>query len=90
MLLKRILVVSVVASLGVVIAACSDDAGDACEHLNEICASKEGFQKADCSKAEAEYDKLSDSDKEKSDKVIECIMDKDSCDDAIKCALSGG
>jgi hypothetical protein len=90
MLLKKILVLTVVGSLAVVIAACSDDAEDACEHINEICASKQGFQKADCSKSADEYDKLSDSDKEKADKMVECIMDKDGCDDALKCALTGG
>lgn len=84
-MLKKIIVVSVVASIALLCAACSSDAEDACEHLNEICASKQGFTKMDCAKSKADYDKLSDADKEKSDKIIECIMDKDSCDQAAAC-----
>ncbi len=66
--------------------ACSKDVEDACEHLNEICSSKQGFQKLDCSKAKSDYDKASDADKEKSDKIKDCVLDKDTCDQALTCA----
>lgn len=88
-MLKKIIVLSLVGSVAFLAAACGDDAEDACEHINEKCGSVQGFQKQDCSKAEENYDKLSDSDKEKADKQIECIMDADNCEGIAKCATSG-
>lgn len=90
MFFKKIVTVSVVAAIALAAAACSDSAEDACEHINEKCASQEGFTKADCSKSNDEYDKLSDSDKEKADKIKDCIMDADACTAIIACATSGG
>jgi hypothetical protein len=87
MFLKRMLIVSAVASLGLLTAACSHDAQDACNHINDICKSQQGFQSADCSKANDQYDKLSDSDKKKEDDLISCVMDANACSDAVKCAL---
>lgn len=85
-MLKKIIVLSLVGSIALLVAACGDDAKDACEHTNEKCASQQGFQKQDCSKAEENYDKLSDSDKEKADKQVECIMDANDCAAIIACA----
>lgn len=89
MILKRIVIVSMVGTFALLTAACSDDSKDACEHVNEVCASQQGFTKQDCSKADESYDKLSDSDKEKADKQIECIMDADTCEAVTKCAMGG-
>lgn len=90
MIVKKAVVVSIVGTLALLIAACSDSAEDACEHINELCASQEGFQKNDCSKSNDEYDKLSDSQKEGADKIKDCIMDAENCEAAIKCATTGG
>jgi hypothetical protein len=89
MLAKRILVVSIVASLGLLTAACSDDAEDACEHINEVCASQQGFTKQDCSKSSENYDKLSDAEKEKADKLVDCVMDADTCTAVTACVTAG-
>lgn len=86
MLLKRILIASIVASLGVLTAACSDDAEDACEHIKEVC--KEASGSSDCSKANDEYDKATDAQKEAYDKIIECVMDAENCEAVAKCSSS--
>lgn len=82
---KKVLVVSLVASLTLLVMACSADAEDSCERANELCASRAGFVKSDCSRSSDDYDKLSDAQKEKADRVIECIDDADSCDEVVKC-----
>lgn len=86
MLLKRILIASVVASVAILTAACGNDAEDACNHIKEKC---EQLKSLDCSKANDEYDKLSDSDKEKQDKIIDCVMDADTCEAIGKCGVGG-
>ncbi len=88
-MLKKIVVVSLVASIALLTMACGDDSEDACEKVNELCASQQGFTKADCSKSGDKYDALSDAEKEKSDKVADCIDDATTCEGAIKCATSG-
>jgi hypothetical protein len=85
-MLKKTLVICFVSLIALLTVACSDDSEDTCEHLNEICASKMGYQKIDCSTVNSKYDSASDAEKEKSDKVNECINDTDSCDTAIACA----
>lgn len=84
-LIKRIVIASLVACFALLTAACSDDVEDACEHTNELCASKAGYQKADCAKQNDAYDKLTDAQKEKADKQVECAMDADTCDGVIAC-----
>jgi hypothetical protein len=84
MLLKRIAIVTVAATIGFLSAACSDDSEDACKHINDVCKLK-----LDCSKANDDYDKLSDADKEKQDKAIDCVMDADTCDAIQKCGVGG-
>lgn len=89
-MLKKIVVVSLVALVTLLTVACGNDAEDACEHINELCSSQEGYVKGDCSKSSDDYDKLSDADKEKADKIADCINDADNCDAAVKCAFTGG
>jgi len=84
---KKAIVVCTTAIVVLLCTACSKDAEDACEHMNELCGTQEGFTKADCSKSKDDYDKLSDADKEKSDKMVECIMDANTCEAAVGCAL---
>ncbi len=86
---KKIVVVSLVACIALLTMACGDDSEDACEKVNELCASQEGFSKADCSKSSDKYDALSDADKEKADKAADCIDDATTCEGAIKCAAGG-
>ncbi|MBX3227858.1 MAG: hypothetical protein KIT84_22880 [Labilithrix sp.] len=87
-MLKKIIVVSLVASIALLTVACSNSAEDACEKVNELCESQQGFQKSNCSESSDKYDKLSDAEKEKADKQADCIDDAKTCDDAIKCALA--
>jgi hypothetical protein len=88
-MLKKIIVLSVVSTIALLSMACSDDAEDACEHINEKCASQQGFTANDCAKSNDEYDKLTDAQKEQADKLIECVMDKDSCEAITGCLTSG-
>lgn len=83
---KKVIIACAVACVSLLSVACGNDIKSACEHTNDICGSTQGFQKIDCNKAEEEYDKKSDADKEKSDKAAECILDKDKCEDIVSCA----
>lgn len=85
-------ILAVFAGLIVLAAACGNSSKDACEHMNELCASSQSGPKvtADCSQAESKYDSLSDADKEKADKANDCINDATTCEAALKCALGSG
>jgi hypothetical protein len=87
-MLKKIVVVSIVAIITALTMACGNGAEDACDTINEKCASQQGFTKQDCSKASDDYDKLSDADKEKADKYIDCVDDASDCAAIIACAAS--
>ena len=89
-MLKKIIVLSLVSTVALLSMACSDDAEDACEHINEKCASQQGFTANNCGTANDEYDKLTDAQKEQADKLIECVMDKDDCAAITTCLTSGG
>ena len=84
-MLKKTLVLGFVSLITLLIVACGNSTKDACEHVNEVCASKQGFTKSDCSQAEAKYDALSDADKEKADKIADCVNDADTCDAVLAC-----
>lgn len=61
------------------------DTEDACEHINNLCANEDGFRKHDCSNSNADYEKLSSSDKELADTIVPCIMNAESCTSAFQC-----
>ena len=50
-----------------------------------MCEDEEGFRTQDCSNSNAEYAKLSASDKELADGVAVCIMSAKSCTKAFEC-----
>ena len=61
------------------------EAEQACEHINDVCDKEEGFETQDCSSSNAEYEKLSASDKELADDIAVCIMKARSCKSAFQC-----
>ena len=61
------------------------DAEAACEHINDVCKKEPSFEEQDCSASKAEYERLSDSDKELADAVAACIMDAEACKSAFEC-----
>ena len=61
------------------------EAEEACEHINDVCEKEEGFETQDCSSSNAEYEKLSNSDKELADDIAVCIMKAKSCKNAFRC-----
>lgn len=61
------------------------DPEDACEHINVVCANEEGFRNQDCSTSNAQYEKLSDADKEIADAIVPCIMGSKTCKSAFQC-----
>ena len=63
----------------------SYDPEDACEHINDVCASEAGFKKQNCSNSNAAYEKLSASEKEIADEVGDCIMSSQGCTAAFQC-----
>ena len=63
----------------------ANDTEDACEHINKVCAKEDGFTKQDCSSSNADYEKLSDADKEIADAIVPCIMGAKSCKTAFEC-----
>lgn len=86
---RSLTVVTVLAGIGLLAAACGNDAKDACERVNELCASQPSF-KLDCSTSEDGYDKASDAEKEKADKAFDCVDDAKSCDAAVACLFAAG
>lgn len=89
---------SVLSALMMVIACSNDapeedgalkhDAAAACEHINEVCVSVEGFEGQDCSSSNADYDKLSPTDKAVADSIAPCVMASKSCQSALTCMRS--
>jgi hypothetical protein len=92
---EKLVIASLVAGLASLAAACSNDteeapkakqdAAAACAHINEVCASTEGFQPQDCSSSNAEYEKLSPTDKAVADSVAPCVIASTSCQSALNC-----
>src|SRR5258707_94945 len=85
-----------IAGLVAATAACSSDtkkdaasssqgAEAACEHINNVCASTQGFSKQDCSNSNASYAKLSAAEKAKADAIAPCVLAANSCQPAINC-----
>ena len=66
-------------------AAPAHEARAVCEHINDVCKSEAGFKTQNCSGSNADYDGLSDADKEVADGIAACIMDAKSCSSAFKC-----
>lgn len=98
--IQRIAIALVAAGLVTVVAACSGDEEEggsskqqgpaaACEHLNDVCASTDGFRKQDCSSTNASYATLSESDKERTDAIVPCVMAAKSCQPALDCIRGG-
>ena len=61
------------------------EAEQACEHINNVCEDEDSFRKQDCSSSNADYEKLSASDKELADGIAACIMSAKSCTKAFQC-----
>ncbi|MBX3206461.1 MAG: hypothetical protein KF764_15410 [Labilithrix sp.] len=93
----RIFFVTIAAGLATVAAACSDKpkeeaetsekqgAEAACEHINAVCASAEGFRAQDCSSSNAAYVRLSASEKGQADSLVPCVMAANTCEPALDC-----
>lgn len=94
--LKRCLFLTIAIGGVTVTAACSDDEPKdsasekqgveaACEHLNSVCASTQGYKKQNCTGSNAEYAKLPAADKAKADSIVPCVMASNSCQPALQC-----
>ena len=96
MFFTKIALVSLVGGFAALVAACSDEpkpeaakakqsAEAACQHINELCASTEGFKTQDCSTSNASYEKLSAAEKAQADSITPCVIASTSCQSAINC-----
>ena len=96
MFFEKLALATFVGGLATAVAACSGDAKEdspkakpdaaaACAHINEVCASTEGFQTQDCSTSNAEYEKLSPTDKAIADSIAPCVVASTSCQSALNC-----
>ncbi len=67
--------------------AASDKQGveGACEHINSVCASTQGFKKQNCAGSNDEYAKLPAADRAKADSIVPCVMASNSCQPALQC-----
>lgn len=82
---KAILSACGIAILSLFMVGCGNDIKKACEHMNDLCSSEENYMKMDCDAVEKLYDNQSDSEKDKADKNADCVLDKKSCEEAMKC-----
>jgi len=96
MFLEKLALATLVGALVTAVAACSNDAkeegpkakkdaADACAHLNEVCASTEGFKAQNCSNSNAEYEAMNPTDKALADSIVPCVIASTSCQSAINC-----
>ena len=83
-MLKKTVVLTVVASLTLLVVACKNDGESVCEHLNDICKQNQNCEEAG-KKYDADYDKLTDAQKDAADDYVDCVDDADTCDQVSPC-----